>query len=61
MLKIVSYIFYLIGIIDFCGMFFEYDFTGVSWSPIAFAAVGAIIESLGKKSQGENDTDSENN
>lgn len=52
MLNIVGYIFYLIGIIDFCGMFFGYDFTGVSWSPIAFAAVGAICEALGKKSKG---------
>jgi len=47
--SIIGWIFYLIGIVDFCGMFFDYDFTGVSWSPIAFAGIGYIFDWLAKK------------
>lgn len=57
MLTIIGYIFYLIGIADFCGMFFGYDFTGVSWSPIAFGAVGYLFEYLaGKNGSSEDGT-----
>lgn len=49
MLKIIGYIFYLIGLIDFCGMFFGYDFTGVSWSPIVFGCIGYICVYLAEK------------
>lgn len=41
-LILMSVVFYLIGIADFCGMFFNYDFTGVSWSPIAFFGIGYL-------------------
>lgn len=47
--SVIGWIFYLIGLVDFCGMFFSYDFTGVYWSPIAFAGIGYIFEMLAKK------------
>ncbi len=43
-LLILSWIFYLIAVVDFCGMFFKYDFTGVPWSPIVFGAIGGLFE-----------------
>ncbi len=45
----IAIIFYLIGLVDFCGMFFNYDFTGVFWSPIAFCSIASIFEWLAKK------------
>lgn len=47
--SIIAWIFYAIGILDFCGMFFDYDFTGVYWSPIAFGVIGGIFDGLAKK------------
>lgn len=55
MLQIIGYIFYLIGLIDFCGMFFGYDFTGVSWSPIVFGLIGYICEYFADKKSTNND------
>lgn len=47
--SIIGLVFFLIGFVDFCGMFFNYDFTGVSWSPIAFGCIGSLFEWLAKK------------
>ena len=35
------------GVIDFAGMFFGYDLTGVSWSPIVAGVVGSALMSIG--------------
>lgn len=51
LLYIASLVFYVIGAIDFCGMFFDYDFTGVSWSPIAFAGVGYVFDYYAKQKE----------
>ena len=40
------------AIADFAGMFFGYDLTGVSWSPIAAGVVGSVLTRIGG---GEND------
>lgn len=40
---------YGLAVIDFCGMFFGYDLTGVSWSPVAFLGVGYLFNYLAKK------------
>lgn len=52
-LSIVAYVvgalFYVVGIIDFAGMFFGYDFTGVRWSPIAFGFVGGLCQTAAEK------------
>lgn len=55
MLQIIGYIFYLIGLIDFCGMFFGYDFTGVSWSPVVFGCIGYICEYFADKNSTDGD------
>jgi len=47
--NVIGWLFYLVGIADFCGMFFDYDFTGVSWSPIVFAVIGSFFDWLGKR------------
>ena len=39
-------LFYIVAAIDFAGMLFDYDFTGVSWSPIAFGVVGGACQTL---------------
>jgi hypothetical protein len=31
------------AVIDFAGMFFGYDLTGVSWSPIVAGVVGSAV------------------
>lgn len=43
-LNVVGYLLYAVAVIDFAGMFFGYDITGVSWSPIAFGAVGGLCQ-----------------
>ena len=34
---------YVFAVIDFAGMFFGYDLTGVSWSPIVAGLVGSVL------------------
>lgn len=48
-LDVISFLFYLIAVIDWAGMFFDYDFTGVYWSPLAFGLVGAVCQTISKK------------
>ena len=43
MLTFLGYMFYGIGIADFMGMFFGYDFTGQSWTPILFGGIGQVL------------------
>ena len=57
-LKVVEYLFYLLGVLDFClGRFFEIDITGFSWSPLLLTLVGAIIGQYVKKKYGITDED----
>lgn len=46
MFSLLGYGLYGLGIVDFAGMFFGYDLTGVSWSPVAFAAAGYGMQAL---------------
>ena len=46
MFSLIGYGLYGLGIVDFAGMFFGYDLTGVSWSPIAFGAAGYGLQAL---------------
>ena len=58
MLKLLGWLFYLVGIADFAGMFFGYDFTGQVWTPILFGAIGQFFMYLDKKvnpAQGEDE------
>lgn len=48
---ILEWVFYAIAAIDFCGMFFGYDLTGVSWSPIAFCIVGYFFNWMANNKQ----------
>ena len=49
MLNFIGYVFYGIAVADFLGMFFGYDFTGQSWTPVLFGAIGAGCQSLGNR------------
>ena len=40
---------YGFGLVDFAGIVFGYDITGVSWSPIVAAVVGSTLLSSGRK------------
>lgn len=48
-LKILGYLCYLFAIIDFCGMFFNYDLTGVVWSPIVAGIIGSVLIGIAEK------------
>ena len=48
-LIILGYLCYAFGVIDFAGMFFKYDLTGVSWSPILAGVIGYGLIVWGKK------------
>lgn len=45
----IGILLYIVAAIDFAGMFFNYDFTGVSWSPIAFCFAGGACQTLSEK------------
>lgn len=45
----IGVLLYIVAVIDFAGMLFDYDFTGVSWSPIAFGFVGGACQTLAEK------------
>ena len=46
MLSLIGYGLYGLAIVDFAGMFFGYDLTGVAWSPIAFSLAGYGMQAL---------------
>ena len=48
---ILEWGFYAIAAIDFCGMFFGYDITGVSWSPIVFCVIAYFFNWLANNKQ----------
>ena len=39
------------AIIDFAGMFFGYDLTGVPWSPIVAGAIGQLLMSAAEDTE----------
>ena len=49
-LYVVAFMFYVAGLADcvLCN-FFQIDFTGVRWSPIAFGVVGGLLMALAGK------------
>ena len=48
-LNIMSFVFYAAAIIDYLGMHFDYDLTGVSWSPYAIGVAGIACSYIAKK------------
>ena len=50
-LLVLGFICYAFGLVDFCGMFFHYDITGVPWSPIVAGLVGSGFVSAGRKNK----------
>jgi len=46
-IKIIGYLLIVFAIIDFAGMFFDYDITGVSWSPIVEGLLGSLLIKIG--------------
>jgi len=48
-LNIMSFALYAAAIIDYAGMHFDYDLTGVSWSPYAIGMVGIACSYIAKK------------
>ena len=45
--SILGYLCIAFGVIDFAGMFFGYDLTGVGWSPIVAGFVGSALIKFG--------------
>jgi hypothetical protein len=43
---IIGVLCFVFGIIDFAGMFFEYDLTGTAYSPLAAALIGSFFLKL---------------
>ena len=54
MFSLIGYGLYGLGIVDFAGMIFGYDLTGVSWSPIAFWAAGYGLQAVQMAIDGKN-------
>lgn len=59
LLTFVGLAFQVLALVDFAGMFFGYDFTGVSWSPIAIGLVGSAFIGLANKLKQGNDIQQE--
>jgi len=58
-MKILGYLCYAFGVIDFLGMFLGYDLTGVSWSPIVAACVGSLFLYFGKRKKDAENSEEE--
>ena len=43
----------LFAVADFAGMFFGYDLTGVSWSPMVAMIAGSLLMSIGEADEDE--------
>lgn len=43
MLTFLGYLFYGLGIADFLGSVFGYDFTGQQWTPLLFGGIGQVL------------------
>jgi len=48
-LAILGFLCIVFGIIDFLGMFFHYDLTGLSYTPIIASVVGGVLIKEGSK------------
>ena len=46
-LKLLGGLCYVFAVIDFAGMFFNYDITGVFWSPIVAGFIGGMLMKAG--------------
>jgi hypothetical protein len=44
----LGYLCHVFALVDFAGMFFKYDLTGVSWSPIVAGLLGSLFLKLGE-------------
>ena len=49
-LNFLAFLCFGFAIVDFAGMFFGYDLTGVSWSPIAAGVIGSILKNTADSS-----------
>jgi hypothetical protein len=47
---VLGYLCYAFGVVDFLGMVFGYDLTGVTWSPIAAVILGSVFLRIGRRS-----------
>lgn len=47
-MKVLGGLCFAFALIDFAGMFFGYDLTGVSWSPVVAGLVGSFLMRLGE-------------
>lgn len=45
----VGFALFALAAIDYAGMYFDYDITGVSWSPYALGVLGGVCVSIAKK------------
>lgn len=54
MYSFIGFCLYGLAIVDFAGMFFGYDLTGVQWSPIAFSLAGYGMQALQAVVDGKN-------
>ena len=46
LLLVIGYGLWIFSVIDFCGMFFDYDLTGFRWSPLVLSVIGSIFVNL---------------
>lgn len=51
-LAIIGILLIIFAIIDFAGMFFGYDITGQSWTPLVFGGVGSLLLKFGTSDSG---------
>ena len=49
MLYCIGAVLFAFAAIDYAGMCFDYDLTGVSWSPYAISVLGGVCVSIAKK------------
>ena len=49
MLYCIGVVLFALAAIDYAGMYFDYDLTGVSWSPYAIGILGGVFMSSAKK------------
>ena len=49
MLYCIGVVLFALAAIDYAGMHFDYDLTGVSWSPYAIGILGGVCISIAKK------------
>ena len=50
-MAVLGFLFIEVAIIDFARMLFNYDLTGVSWSPIVAGAIGSWLIGKGEATE----------